>query len=65
VTLQVHPLTVEEAPEDHADVTLIREWRNELAHGVAWDAARAAECAATLWRFIERHLPSRPRRDGP
>ncbi len=56
----MHPLAAEEAPEDHADVTQIREWRNELAHGVAWDAARAAACAATLWRFIERHLPGRP-----
>ncbi len=24
---QVHPLTAEEAPEDLADVALIREWR--------------------------------------
>jgi hypothetical protein len=41
-------------------VTRIREWRNELAHGVAWDAGRAAACAAAMWGFIERHLPDEP-----
>ena len=51
----MHPLAAEEAPEDLADVTQIREWRNELAHGVAWDAAHAAGTSESLG-FINNHL---------
>jgi hypothetical protein len=54
---QVHPLTEEEAPEDYADVSHFREWRNELAHSVAWGAEKAAFCADVMLRFIERHPP--------
>ncbi len=54
---QVHPLKDEEAPEDYADVSRFREWRNELAHGNAWDPEKAAFCAAVMLRFIERHPP--------
>ncbi len=51
----MHPLRAEEAPEDHADVSRFREWRNELVHGVALDAGTAALRAAAMWGFIERH----------
>ena len=54
---RVHPLAAAGSPQDHADVSLFREWRNELAHRVAWDADKAARCAAVMWGFIERHLP--------
>jgi hypothetical protein len=56
---QVHPLKADEKPEDHADVSRFREWRNELVHRVAWDTDKAALCAAVMWSFIERHPPSR------
>ncbi len=54
---QVHPLRADESPEDHADVTRFREWRNELAHGAsaAWDAGAAARAAAAMLGFVERH----------
>jgi hypothetical protein len=55
---QVHPLKAAEEPEDHADVSRFREWRNELAHCVAWDAEKATVCASVLWAFIERHPPA-------
>ena len=51
----VHPLTAAEEPRDFADVSRFREWRNELAHRVAWSADKAAEVAAVMWDFIERH----------
>ena len=54
---QLHPLRADESPEDHAAVSQIREWRNELAHTVGWEADKAARCAAVMWDFIERHLP--------
>ncbi len=57
---RVHPLTAAEAPEDFADVTRIREWRNELAHRVAWGAETAALCAAVMWGFVERHPSGGP-----
>ena len=56
---QLHPLRADESPEDHAAVSQIREWRNELAHTVGWEADKAARCAAVMWDFIERHsLPA-------
>ena len=54
---QVHPLRADEAPADHADISRFREWRNELAHCVAWDAGKATLCARVMWGFIERHSP--------
>ena len=54
---QVHPLRADEAPADHADISRFREWRNELAHCVAWDAEKATLCANVMWGFIERHSP--------
>ena len=54
----VHPLMADEAPEDHADVSRFREWRNELVHRVVWDSDQAAQRAAVMWAFIERHTPS-------
>ncbi len=55
---QVHPLKAGDAPEDHADVSRFREWRNELAHCVAWDEEKATLCAKIMWGFIERHQPA-------
>ena len=52
---QLHPIRADESPEDHAAVSNFREWRNELAHSVAWDADKAARCAVVMWDFIERH----------
>jgi hypothetical protein len=59
---QLHPITADEAPEDFADVSRFREWRNELVHRVAWDTDKAARCAAVMWGFIERHPPCKPER---
>ena len=55
---QVHPLRASEAPEDHADISRFREWRNELAHSVTWDEEKATLCANVMWDFIERHAPA-------
>ncbi len=51
----VHPLTSVEEPLEFYDVSRFREWRNELAHRVPWSAKKAAEVAAVMWDFVERH----------
>jgi hypothetical protein len=62
---QLHPLRADESPEDHDAVSQIREWRNELAHRVAWDADKSARCAVVMWDFIERHsLPTAAPSEG-